>query len=88
MCVTKYSHWGSWESLNQVTYPVPLSAYTAQEAPYVYTQAAEDWSRELGLEPRKAGTIAMLGGRPLDGPFAQDWVERGFVVRRGDTYVD
>ena len=84
----KYSHWGEGSKINKITYPVPLSAYTAKEAPYVYTQMAEDLSRSLGVELRKKGTIAMLGGKPLNGPVGKDWMKRGYVVLREDAHVD
>lgn len=88
MRMIPYSHWGEGLNINKVTYPVPLSAYSANEAPYVYTKQAEELSRALGLEPRKAGTIAMLGGKPLNGGFGKDWLARGLVVLRSDAHVD
>ena len=83
-----YKYWGEGININKVTYPVPLSAYSPEEAPYVYTQKAEDFSRALGLENRKAGTIAMLGNKPLTGPVGKNWMARGFVVLRSEAHVD
>ncbi|MFQ9515305.1 MAG: hypothetical protein ACLRZ9_05705 [Eubacterium sp.] len=48
---------------------------------YIYTEKAEKRAKELGLEERKAGTVAMFGGHPLqDGPIAMVWEKHGFVV--------
>lgn len=50
-------------------------------ARYIYTEKAEKRSKELGLEGRKAGTVAMFGGKLLqDGPIAMVWQKHGFVV--------
>ena len=68
--------------VNAITYPVPLGAYSAKEAPYVYTEKAEQVARRLGLENRKAGTIAMLGYEPLDAETGKEWEAMGFVRRR------
>lgn len=48
---------------------------------YVYTEKAEKRAKELGLEERKAGAVAMLGGKPLEsGITATKWKKRGYVV--------
>lgn len=71
--------------VNAITYPVPLSAFPAKKAPYVYTEKAEQIARRLGLENRKAGTIAMLGYEPLDGQTGKEWEAMGFVRKRSDV---
>ena len=88
MRMIKRGYWGEGNKINKITYPVPLTAFSAKEAPYVYTQMAEDLSRSLGVELRKKGTIAMLGGRPLDGLVGKEWMRRGYVVLREDAHVD
>lgn len=48
---------------------------------YVYTEKAEARAKEFGLEERKAGTLAMFGGRPLQGGMiAEAWKKKGYVV--------
>lgn len=50
-------------------------------ARYIYTEKAEKLAKELGLEERKAGTIAMLGNKPLEGgDTAEAWKKKGYVV--------
>lgn len=47
---------------------------------YVYTEKAEKRAKELGLEPRTAGTTAMFGYKPIDGgPIAQAWLEKSYI---------
>lgn len=47
---------------------------------YIYTEKAEKRANELGLEERKAGTVAMFGGKPLkDGLTATAWEKKGYV---------
>ncbi len=48
---------------------------------YVFTEKAEKRAKELGLEERKAGAVAMFGGKPLDGGvIATAWKKRGYVI--------
>lgn len=48
---------------------------------YVFTEKAEKRAKELGLEERKAGMVAMFGGKPLDsGAIATAWKKRGYVI--------
>lgn len=65
-------------------YPVSLDSYTKEEAPYIYTEYAEQFAKERHhLEPRTAGTIACFAGEPLQhGITAKAWIEAGFVVER------
>lgn len=50
---------------------------------YVYTPLAERKAAELGLEPRKAGSIAYFGHEPLEsGPIAQAWIKKGYVIKK------
>lgn len=50
-------------------------------AKYIYTEKAEKRAKELGLEERKAGTVAMLGYEPLQGrQIAEAWKKKGYVV--------
>lgn len=47
---------------------------------YVYTEKAEKRAKELGLEERKAGTVAMFGYKPLQGGIiAEAWKKKGYV---------
>ena len=66
------------------SYPVKIDCYTKEEAPYVYTEYAEQFAKERPhLEPRTAGTIACFAGEPLrDGMTARTWLDAGFVVKR------
>lgn len=48
---------------------------------FYWTKKAEERARALGLEERKAGTLAMFGGRPLmNGMTATAWKKKGYVV--------
>ena len=44
---------------------------------YVWTKKAEKRAEELGLEPRKAGDIAMFGYSPVSGLTEMAWLEKG-----------
>lgn len=47
---------------------------------YVYTKKGEERARELGLEERKAGAVAMFGHDPLEsGETATAWIESGYI---------
>lgn len=47
---------------------------------YIYTEKAEETARELMLDERKAGMIAMLGYKPLNpGITADAWIKKGYV---------
>ena len=65
-------------------YPVSLDRYTKEEAPYIYTEYAEQFANARPhLEPRPAGTIACFAGEPLQHGFTADaWLEAGFVALR------
>ena len=46
-----------------------------------WTKKAEERAQELGLEERKAGTLAMFGRQPLkDGMTARAWKEKGYIT--------
>ena len=48
----------------------------------VYTKKAEEKARALGLDERKAGQRAMLGGKPLEDcteDVIRGWIERGYA---------
>lgn len=48
---------------------------------YIYTEKAEQEAKRLGLEERKAGTVAMFGHKPLEsGMTATAWKKSGYVV--------
>ena len=53
---------------------------------YIYTKKAEKKAKELGLEPRKAGTVAMYGSVPLSGMIGKAWEKKGYVyeVKQSD----
>lgn len=65
-------------------YPVSLDRYTKEEAPYIYTEYAEQFANARPhLEPRPAGTIACFAGEPLQhGLTADAWLDAGFVALR------
>lgn len=65
-------------------YPVPLTAYSKEEAPYVYTKKGEAVAKARAhLEPRTAGTIACFAGQPLQrGTTASAWLSAGYVEER------
>lgn len=46
---------------------------------YVYTTKAEKRAEEIGVEPRRAGTIALCGWKPVDGLIASAWVRKGYI---------
>lgn len=46
----------------------------------VYTKKAEERAKKLGLEPRKQGTLAMFGHKPLElYSLKYDWIRKGYV---------
>lgn len=47
---------------------------------YVYTAKGEARARELGQTDRREGEVAMFGHRPVYGPTAQAWLEKGYIV--------
>lgn len=48
---------------------------------YIYTERAEKRAKELRLEERKAGTVAMFGGEVLkSGQTAEAWKKKGYIV--------
>lgn len=73
--------------MKTIEYPVPLTAYPITRAPFVYTRAGEEQARKVGLEGRIAGSIAMLGGEPLDEATGRMWARLGYVVRREELYA-
>lgn len=46
---------------------------------YIYTEKAEKRAEELGLEPRRAGTVAMCGSILLSGMIGKAWEKKGYV---------
>jgi len=46
---------------------------------YVYTSKGEARARELWLEERREGTIAMFGHAPVSGQVAKAWLEKGYI---------
>ena len=47
----------------------------------IYTEKAEKRAEALGLEERKAGTVVMIGHKPLQGGMtAQAWKKKGYVI--------
>lgn len=65
-------------------YPVSEKEYSKKDAPFIYTQKAEEFAKlRPRLEPRTAGTIACFGGEPLQhGITARAWIKAGYVVER------
>lgn len=64
-------------------YPVPVDAFSKEEAPFLYTERGEWIGRIHNTERRDAGTIACFAGHPLrDGDIAKSWEQAGYVVRR------
>lgn len=56
---------------------------------YVYTEKGEERARELGLEERKAGTVAMFGHEPLKGgQIAEAWKKKGYVIELNPICFD
>ncbi len=48
---------------------------------YIYTEKAEKEAKKLGLEERKAGTIARFGHQPLQGgSIAVAWKKKGYII--------
>ena len=54
---------------------------------YVWTKIAETKAKQLGMEERKAGTIARLGQHELFGPIAADMEKRGYVEWRDEDEI-
>lgn len=52
---------------------------------YVWTKKAEKRAEELGLEPRKAGNIAMCGYSPVTGLTAMAWLESGYIKHENEN---
>ena len=52
---------------------------TKPEGIWLYTEAAERYAKERGLEKRKAGTPAMCGGKELGNIAPIKWVTSGYV---------
>lgn len=46
---------------------------------YVYTTKAEKRAEEIGVEPRRAGTIAMCGWKAVSGMTAMAWKKKGYI---------
>lgn len=46
---------------------------------YIYTEKAQRRAEEIGVEPRRAGTIAMCGWRAVSGLVALAWKEKGYI---------
>lgn len=64
-------------------YPVPLDRFNESEAPFIYTNKAEQRAKDMNLEPRTAGTIACFGGKPLrSGVVANAWLRLGYITKR------
>ena len=49
---------------------------------YVYTEKGEAKAKEYGVEPRKAGDVAMFGYEPLEeGMVANAWLKKGYIKK-------
>ena len=49
---------------------------------YVYTEKGEAKAKEYGVEPRKAGDVAMFGYEPLEeGMVANAWLKKGYIEK-------
>lgn len=55
---------------------------------YVFTKKAEERAKELGVEPRIAGTQAMCGYEPVFGLQAKAWLEKGYIEEVEDEDGD
>jgi hypothetical protein len=65
------------------SYPVPVEAFSKEEAPFVYTEQGEWIGRVNRTERRDAGTIACFAGEPLkDNDIARAWENAGYIARR------
>lgn len=65
------------------SYPVSPEEYSKEEAPYLYTAAAEAIAAARHLEPRTAGTVACFGGKLLPHcDIATSWLKAGYIVER------
>ena len=54
---------------------------------YVYTSKGEAHARELGLEERREGAVAMFGNAPVTGQVAKAWLEKGYIREANDVDV-
>lgn len=52
---------------------------------YVYTAKGEQRAKEIGVEPRKEGTLAMSGYEPVSGFVAQAWLKKGYIREEEDN---
>lgn len=65
------------------SYPVSPAEYSKEEAPYLYTFAAEAIAAARHCEPRTAGTVACFAGRLLPRcDIANAWLKAGYIVER------
>lgn len=46
---------------------------------YIYTEKAQKRAEEIGVEPRRIGTVAMCGWKAVDGLTAKSWEKKGYV---------
>jgi len=51
---------------------------------WVYTEKAEKASRYFNV-PRKAGSQAMCGHKPVKGIIAKEWEKSGYIVWKDDN---
>lgn len=48
---------------------------------YIYTEKAQRRAEEIGVEPRRAGTVAMCGWEAVDGLIAEAWENKGYIYK-------
>lgn len=46
---------------------------------YIFTEKAEKRAEEVGVEPRRAGTVAMCGRKAVSGMTALAWKKKGYI---------
>ena len=46
---------------------------------YIFTEKAEKWAEKIGVEPRRAGTVAVCGRDAVGGLIALSWKKKGYI---------
>ena len=46
---------------------------------YIYTEKVQKRAEEIGVEPRRTGTVAMCGWKAVDGLIAKSWEKKDYV---------
>ena len=48
---------------------------------YIYTDKGQRRAEEIGVEPRRSGTVAMCGWQAVDGLIALAWMKKGYIYK-------